>query len=73
MLMMMFMLPLLQMPLNQPPCRRHLLQHPVLSALNQEKVSLIQLFATLMAHSCRLGLVTWRYQVLIPVGPGICH
>ena len=26
-----------------------------------------------MAHSYRLGLVTWRYQVLIPDGPDICH
>ena len=26
-----------------------------------------------MAHSYRLGLVTWTYQVRIPVGPGICH
>ena len=26
-----------------------------------------------MAHSYRLGLVTWRYQVRIPVGPDICH
>ena len=26
-----------------------------------------------MAHSFRLGLVTWRYQVRIPVEPDICH
>ena len=26
-----------------------------------------------MAHSYRLGLVTWRYQVRIPVAPDICH
>ena len=26
-----------------------------------------------MAHSYRLGLVTWRYQVRIPVGTDICH
>ena len=26
-----------------------------------------------MAHSYRLGLVTWRYPVRIPVGPDICH
>ena len=26
-----------------------------------------------MAHSYRLGLVTWRYQVRISVGPDICH
>ena len=26
-----------------------------------------------MAHSYRLGLATWRYQVRIPVGPVICH
>ena len=26
-----------------------------------------------MAHSYRLGLVIWRYQVRIPVGPDICH
>ena len=26
-----------------------------------------------MAHSYRLGLVTWGYQVRIPVGTGICH
>ena len=26
-----------------------------------------------MAHSYRLGIVTWRYQVRIPVGPDICH
>ena len=26
-----------------------------------------------MAHSYRLGLVTWRYQVQIQVGPDICH
>ena len=28
-----------------------------------------------MAHSYRLGLVIWRYQVHIdiPVGPDICH
>ena len=26
-----------------------------------------------MAHSYRLGLVTWSYQVWIPVGPDICH
>ena len=26
-----------------------------------------------MAHSYRLGLVTWEYQVRIPVGPDICH
>ena len=26
-----------------------------------------------MAHLYQLGLVTWRYQVRIPVGPGICH
>ena len=26
-----------------------------------------------MAHSYRLVLVTWRYQVRIPVGPDICH
>ena len=24
-------------------------------------------------HSYRLGLVTWRYHVRIPVGPDICH
>ena len=28
---------------------------------------------TPMAHSYRLGLVTWGYQVRIPVGPEICH
>ena len=27
----------------------------------------------LMAHSYRLGLVTWRYQVRFPVGPIICY
>ena len=26
-----------------------------------------------MAHSYRLGLVIWRYQVQIPIGPDICH
>ena len=26
-----------------------------------------------MAHSYHLGLVTWRYQVRIPVGPDIYH
>ena len=26
-----------------------------------------------MAHSYRLGLVIWRYQVRIPVGSDICH
>ena len=26
-----------------------------------------------MAHSYRRGLVTWRFQVWIPVGPDICH
>ena len=26
-----------------------------------------------MAHSYRLGLVIWMYQVRIPVGPDICH
>ena len=26
-----------------------------------------------MAHSYRLGLVTWRYHVRIPVGSDICH
>ena len=26
-----------------------------------------------MAHSYRLGPVTWRYQVRIPIGPDICH
>ena len=26
-----------------------------------------------MAHSYRLWLVTWRYQVRIPIGPDICH
>ena len=26
-----------------------------------------------IAHSYRLGLVTWRYQVRIPFGPNICH
>ena len=26
-----------------------------------------------MAHSYRLGLVTWGYQVQIPVGTDICH
>ena len=26
-----------------------------------------------MAHSYRLGLVTWEYQVQIPVGTDICH
>ena len=26
-----------------------------------------------MAHSYRLGLVTWGYQVRIPVGTDICH
>ena len=26
-----------------------------------------------MAHSYRLGLVTWRYQVRIPVRPDIYH
>ena len=26
-----------------------------------------------MAHSYRLGLVTWRYYLRIPVGPDICH
>ena len=26
-----------------------------------------------VAHSYRLGLVTWGYQVRIPVGPDICH
>ena len=28
---------------------------------------------TSMAHSYQLGLVTWRYEVRIPVGPDICH
>ena len=31
------------------------------------------LYNQLLAHSYRLGLVTWGYQVLIPVGPDICH
>ena len=26
-----------------------------------------------MAHSYRLGLVAWGYQVRIPVGTDICH
>ena len=26
-----------------------------------------------MAHLYRLGLLTWRYHVRIPVGPHICH
>ena len=26
-----------------------------------------------MAHSYRLGLVAWRYQIRISVGPDICH
>ena len=26
-----------------------------------------------MAHSYRLGLITWMHQVRIPVGPDICH
>ena len=26
-----------------------------------------------MADSYRLGLAIWRYQVRIPVGPGICY
>ena len=26
-----------------------------------------------MAHSYRLELVTWRYQVQIPAGSDICH
>ena len=26
-----------------------------------------------MAHSYRLGLITWRYQIRILVGPDICH
>ena len=26
-----------------------------------------------MAHSYRLGLVTWGYQVRIPVGTDVCH
>ena len=26
-----------------------------------------------MSHLYRLGLVTWRYQVRVPVGPDICH
>ena len=26
-----------------------------------------------MAHSPRLGLVTWRYEVRVPVGADICH
>ena len=26
-----------------------------------------------IAHSYRLGLVAWRDQVRIPVGPDICH
>ena len=26
-----------------------------------------------MAHSYRLGLVTWGYQIWIPVGTNICH
>ena len=26
-----------------------------------------------MAHSYRLGLVTWMYQVRVPVGADICH
>ena len=26
-----------------------------------------------MAHSYQLGLVTWGYQVRIPVGADICH
>ena len=26
-----------------------------------------------MAHSYRLGLVTWGYHVRIPVGTDICH
>ena len=30
-------------------------------------------FSIPMVHSYRLGLVTWRYQVRIPVGPDICH
>ena len=26
-----------------------------------------------MDHLYRLGLVTWGYQIRIPVGPDICH
>ena len=26
-----------------------------------------------IAHSYQLGLVTWRYQGRIPLGPDICH
>ena len=26
-----------------------------------------------MAHSHRLGLVTWGYQIRVPVGTDICH
>ena len=26
-----------------------------------------------MSHSCRMELVTWGYQVRIPVGADICH
>ena len=26
-----------------------------------------------MSHSYRLGVVTWRYHVRIPVGPDICY
>ena len=30
-------------------------------------------WAAPMVHSYRLGLVTWRYQILIPVRTDICH
>ena len=33
----------------------------------------VMYMAAPMAHSYRLGLVTWGYQVRIPVGTDICH
>ena len=36
-------------------------------------VVLTSLVTSPMAHSYRLGLVTWGYEVRIPVGMDICH
>ena len=43
------------------------------ASLNQCRFNVGQMRPAPMAHSYRLGLVSWRYQARIPVGPDICH
>ena len=65
---------------RSPPCHNagprpvsgYQTQVPVMSVSVRHR-SLPSWWPAPMAHSYRLGLVTWRYQVRIPVGPDICH